>query len=326
MMPGDRLLALRRRYVRDADENSGEAFLRAYQRFSGINRETVFDVLLAASMAHVGAGADLANIDPLLMKAVSETNPGLSATRFFELDGDALQGAVNTAKGKYFEYLVAERLNRGEQVGPLLLEPGQRAELAERFNQPGWDMQIVDEHGMVVDYLQMKATQSLGYVAAALERYPDFQILATSEVSDGEMVLDSGILDGQLRQVVGDAVREMDYSVSEMFLDYFSPLLPLAVVAGMEGHRLVLGRQSIADFKITLARRGQRVVATQLAGAAVFAMDGGLLSLPAAVGGGLWFDRVFNQASIHAAYAESRERLLALRLMQQERVLREGAL
>ena len=179
---------------------------------------------------------------------------------------------------------------------------------------------------MVVDYLQMKATQSLGYVATALERYPDIQILATSEVSDGGLVLDSGIADGQLRQVVGDAVQDLDYSVSVMFLDYFSPLLPLAVVAGMEGHRLVLGRQSVAEFKIALARRGQRIVATQVAGAAVFAMGGGLLSLPAALAGGLWFDRVFNQASIHAAYDESRDRLLALRLMQQERMLKEGAL
>lgn len=325
-MPGVRLQALHRRYARNTDEIPGEAFLRAYRRFSRINRETVFDVLLAATTAHVGTGVDPSSIHPLLLKAVSDTNPGLSGTRFFALDGDGMQGAVNTAKGKYFEYLVADRLNRGEQVGPLLLEPGQRAELAERFNQPGWDMQIVDEHGMVVDYLQMKATQSLGYVANAIERYPDIQILATSEVSDSGLVLDSGIPDGQLREVVGEAIRELDYSVSEMFLDYFSPLLPLAVVVGMEGHRLVLGQQSISCFKIALARRGQRIVATQVAGAAVFAMGGGLLSVPAAVAGGLWFDRIFNQATIHTAYAESRDRLLALRLMQQERMLREGTL
>lgn len=325
-MPGVRLQALHRRYARNTDEIPGEAFLRSYRRFSRVNRETVFDVLLAATTAHVGSGVDLSSIDPLLLKAVSDTNPGLSGTRLLALDGDAMQGAVNTAKGKYFEYLVADRLNRGEQVGPLLLEPGQRAELAERFNQPGWDMQIVDEHGMVVDYLQMKATQSLGYVANAIERYPDIQILATSEVSDSGLVLDSGIPDGQLREVVGEAIRELDYSVSEMFLDYFSPLLPLAVVVGMEGHRLVLGQQSISCFKIALARRGQRIVATQVAGAAVFAMGGGLLSVPAAVAGGLWFDRIFNQATIHTAYAESRDRLLALRLMQQERMLREGTL
>lgn len=57
-MPGVRLQALHRRYARDADENPGEAFLRAYRRFSGINRETVFDVLLAATTAHVGTGVE----------------------------------------------------------------------------------------------------------------------------------------------------------------------------------------------------------------------------------------------------------------------------
>jgi hypothetical protein len=44
--------------------------------------------------------------------------------------------------------------------------------------------------------------------------------------------------------------------------------------------------------------RGQRIVATQVTGAAVFAMGGGLLSVPVGLAGGLWFDRVFNQAGI----------------------------
>ncbi|WP_407278221.1 hypothetical protein U5817_17300 [Aromatoleum evansii] len=281
----------------------------------------MFDVLLAATSAQLGAGGDASDVDPLLLRAVADTNPSLSAFRWFELDNDAVQGAVNAAKGKYFEYLVVERLNNGEQVGPLMLESGQRAELAESFNQPGWDVRIVDDHGQVLDYLQMKATDSIGYVKNALERYPDIQILGTTEVAEGDFVIDSGMSNSELRDVVGHAVHSLDDSVTEMFLDYFSPLLPLAVIAGVEGYRMTVGNQSISDFKLTLARRGQRVVATQLAGAAVFAIGGGLLSLPAAVVGGLWYDRVFNQASIGRAFSTSCERLLSLRLYQQERLL-----
>lgn len=308
-------------YARSAGTPTGESFLRAYSRFSSLNRESLFDVLLAATSAQLEAGVDSSAVDPLLLRAVADTNPSLPAFRWFELDADAVQGAVNAAKGKYFEYLVVERLNNGEQVGPLLLESGQRAEVAESFNQPGWDVRIVDDHGQVLDYLQMKATDSIGYVKSALERYPDIQILGTTEVAEGDFVIDSGISNAELQDVVGDAIRSLDDSVTEMFVDYFSPLLPLAVIAGVEGYRLTVGSQSMSDFKLALARRGQRVVATQLAGAAVFAIGGGLLSLPVAVAGGLWFDRVFNQASIGKAFSASYERLLSLRLYQQERLL-----
>jgi hypothetical protein len=50
-------------------------------------------------------------------------------------------------------------------------------------------------------------------------------------------------------------------------------------------------------------------------------MAGGLLSIPAAIAGGLVFDRTINQTSIATSYQAHRGRLLALRLLQQERLL-----
>ncbi len=316
-----RLGALAGKYARAGELPAGEAFHHAFRRFLKANRESLLDIAVAAASVHVSVGDGPEDLDPSLLKAIHDTNPSITDDRLFSLDADALQGAVNTAKGKYFEYLVVEKLNQGQQVGPLLLEPGQQALLAESMTQPGWDLRIVDEHGHVVEYLQLKATDSVSYIRSALERYPDIQILATNEVVDSGLVLDSGITDQHLRAQVEMGVDALDVSIAETFLDHFHPLLPLAAMALYEGHRLWIGRQSMDAFKLALARRSQRIVVTQSIGAAVYAMDGGLLSIPAAIAGGLVFDRTINQAAIATSYEAHRGRLLALRLLQQERML-----
>jgi hypothetical protein len=320
-LPASRLSVLARKYARSDDLPAGEAFHDAFRRFLKANRESLLDITVAAASVHVSGGDGLHDVDPLLLKAIHDTNPSMTHDRLFALDGEALQGAVNTAKGKYFEYLVVEKLNHGQQVGPLLLEPGQEAVLADSMTQPGWDLRIVGEHGDVVEYLQLKATDSVGYIRSALERYPDIQILATDEVGGSGLVLDSGITDHDLRSHVEIGVDAVDVSLAETFLDHFHPLLPLAAMALYEGRRLWIGRQSMDAFKLALARRSQRIVVTQTIGAAVYAMDGGLLSIPAAIAGGVVFDRTINQAAIATSYQAHAERLLALRLLQQERML-----
>jgi hypothetical protein len=315
-----RLATLSSKYGRSGDLPAGEAFHHAFRRYLKANRESLLDIAVAAASVHVSVGEGPQDVDPLLLKAIYDTNPSMTENRLFALDGDTLQGAVNTAKGKYFEYLVVEKLNEGQQVGPLLLEPGQQAVLAESMTQPGWDLRIVDEHGDVVEYLQLKATDSVSYIRSALERYPDIQILATDEVADSGLVLDSGITDQDLRAHAEMGVDAVDTALSETFLDHFHPLLPLAAMALYEGHRLWIGRQSMDAFKLALARRSQRIVVTQTIGAAVYAMDGGLLSFPVAIAGGLVFDRTINQAAIATSYQAHRGRLLALRLLQQERM------
>lgn len=320
-VPSRRLLRLASRYARVGALPGGEAFQQAFRRFLKANRESLLDVTAAAASVQITLEDGPQDVDPLLLSAIHDTNPSLPESRLFELDSDALQGAVNTAKGKYFEYLVAERLNQGEQVGPLLLEPGQKAVLAESMTQPGWDMRIVDEHGFVVEYLQLKATDSVGYIRSALERYPDIQILATGEVADSGLVLDSGITDQELRAHVELGVDTVDSSLTELFLDHFHPLLPLAAMALYEGHRLSIGQQSMDEFKLALARRSQRTVVTQAIGAAVYAMGGGLWSLPIAFAGGLVFDRTLNQAVLATSYQAHHDKLLALRLRQQARII-----
>ena len=322
----ERMVTLNRRYTARNGEPSGEAFHRAFSRYMKANRESLLDITLAVTTSALTLNSGPEDLDPLLLKAVYDTNPSLSQFHFFGLDDAAQQGAVNAAKGKYFEYLVVERLNAGEQVGPLALPDGFHAELAESFTQPGWDLRIVDSHGATADFLQLKATDSVGYVRDALERYPDFQILATHDVAHSGLVLDSGLTNEELTHQVGIAIDAADSSVSELIFDYFSPLMPLVAIASLEGYKVVVGRQSLDAFKMSIARRGQRVVVANLAGAVVYALDGGLLSVPAAFAGGLWFDHTINRTAIASSFREYRSRLLALRLQQQGRILNQGAL
>lgn len=321
LVPSAKLSTLNRHYGAVGDRPAGEQFYDAFQRYLKANRESLFDLTLTAASAEVLLDQDLSDLDPRLIEAIRVTNPSLSDERFFDLSHDELQGAVNTAKGKYFEYLVADRLNAGEQVGPVLLPDGYRAELAESLNQPGWDMRIVGPDGATADYLQLKATDSAGYIKEALHRYPDIEILATHDVAHTGLVLDSGISEDHLRDQVSSAIDVMDDSVTDQFLDYFSPLFPLVAIATWEGYKVSVGQQSLDQFKLAIARRGQRIVAANLAGAAVYAVGGGLLAIPAAFAGGLLFDHFWNQEAILSSYREDTNRMLSMRLAQQSRLL-----
>ena len=315
-------------YVGAGAGNGMDAFWGAHARFLRRKRQTLLDVAMEASAAQTQVWEDFDDLDPLLQQAVRETNPGLGESRWFSMDADERMGAINAAKGKYFEYLVVNRLNAGEQVGDVILAPGQQAMVAESMNQPGWDVQIVSGDGSVVQYLQMKATDSGAYIREALERYPDFQIVSTSEVAaelDGNaMVLDAGIGNDELKRQVGDAVDLADDTVTERFVDYFSPLWPLMAIAAMEGYKVSIGQASIDAFIAQMAVRGKRLLVIKLAGAAVFALGGGLLAIPAGLAGGLWYDRFRNLHGLDERYVHGTDRLLALATYRHRQLLLEG--
>jgi hypothetical protein len=321
LAPSPKLNQLTRYYGGTGDRPAGERFYDAFQRYLKDNRESLFDLTLIAVSAEMFHAQDISDLDPRLVEAIRVTNPSLSDSRFFDLGDDELQGVINAAKGKYFEYLVVDRLNAGEQVGPVLLPDGYHALLADSLSQPGWDVRIVGPDGATADYLQLKATDSAGYIKEALNRYPDIEILATHEIAHSGLVLDSGITEDELRDQVSSAIDVMDNTVTDQFLDYFSPLFPLVAIATWEGYKVSVGQQSLDQFKLAIARRGQRIVAANLVSAAVYAVGGGLLAIPAAFAGGLLFDRYWNQKAILTSYRADTNRLLSMRLAQQSRLL-----
>lgn len=167
---------------------------------------------------------------------------------------------VNGVKGKLFEIDLVDQFNHGG------LPDGFHAELAASATQPGWDIRILDADGHVAQLLQAKATQSVGYVKEALERYPNIDIATTTEVHRrliadglGDHVSDSGIHETALRYKV-EAAAGLHHHAD---LGDFAPsALGLAVIAF----------SALSDDRLTFEERGakfgDRAARATLAGAA----------------------------------------------------------
>lgn len=291
-MDNDFLRRLRERYGNDSGGRAEtpadplESLLAKYRQF---RTTSVIDGAAAAtalSIDQLKAGL----IDPLAEKAIHATNPNFNPWAWHS-DAE-WQAIVNSAKGKYFEYWVADQLNHGHAVGDLVLPSGYKAVVADSMNQPGWDLRIVDDHGHVQDYLQLKVTNSASYIHEALTRYPDIKILATSDVADhldnNHMVIDAGMSEDHLRSVI-DAGLDHHDSLLAGFWDHFHPVLPLVVIAGMQLHSVAVGKQSVRDAIEVANARGQRALLTTSVGALAKLLGLGWFSIPAALLAGYWF-------------------------------------
>jgi hypothetical protein len=86
---------------------------------------------------------------------------------------------------------------------------GTHASIFEATNHPVTDISIFDESGNVVNELQLKATDSVGYINETLVENPDVAVVATSEVTgsiNNDMVIDSGIENAVLEESVVEAL------------------------------------------------------------------------------------------------------------------------
>lgn len=230
------------------------------------------------------------HLDRLVAKAIHATNPDFDPSTYHS--PEEWTGILNAAKGKYFEYLVAEKLNAGQAVGDVVLPHGYHAELAASMTQPGWDLRIVDQAGRVHDLLQLKATESVGYIHHALNTYPDIKIVATDEVATRlghtHMVLDSSITEDQLRIMVEHGADYAGSGVLDQFWQQFHPVVPLLVIVSMQGYQVLVGRRTIQHALEVGLARAHRALATTGVAAMVKLAGGGWLAIPAAVFVGIW--------------------------------------
>lgn len=248
-------------------------------------RDELLDLLTIGGVTVADMVDDPAIVPPDVEHAFELAYPGLAATESFaevaqRLPSEHLIGPVNGVKGKLFEVELVDRLNDG------VLADGHHAELAASATQPGHDLLVLDAQSHTVDVLQAKATESVAYVKDALERYPNIDIVTTSEVHGHLMALgltqhvsDSGISEVILQDKVEAAAGIGEHLEAG---DFVPSALGLAVIA------FPAFAASDASWEARAAAFGDRAAKAGMAGAlakaALIATNAWWLALAGGVG------------------------------------------
>ena len=214
--------------------------------------------------------------------------------RVEELDAAGMDKLVHAVKGIYFEVLVRDRLNHGEQVGELWLEQGQRAELARDPGQLGWDLEIYDVSGKTVDKFQLKAVQDMDKISKALQAH-DFSVVAPEHIdSTSERIIRTDVSLEQLREDNKEELSEFSEGAIKNAVDVAAEtvepawdLVPLgsALVIGVtEGRRYLMGRATLQESMRVVGRRSARAITYHTVGAALTATGLGIVAIPLVMG------------------------------------------
>lgn len=243
------------RFYNERVNSYHEAFSQLAHRFDEGRNKTFFEAA-ACGAAVMGLNIDLefnaSELSPEQLESFTLAFPNMPIEDISDYSGDQLNGLLQAWKGKLFEVSVRNRLNDGEWVGDYHLDPGQFAELATSANQPGWDLQILNPDGSVAELIQLKATNYIDYVESALERYPEYNIISTSELSIHDGVVDgldvSDISDAGLELQLQESISENDFGLLNLGL----PLIPLA----LNVYWVAKGERSLGEAAVSLATTG----------------------------------------------------------------------
>ncbi|TPV31938.1 hypothetical protein FJ651_14080 [Paucihalobacter ruber] len=219
-----------------------------YEKYIKRKRESLVDSILAAtaiSSIFSNQGIDYEALTPQMKEAFNLSFPNKNIEDLELLDSEQLSGIISNWKGKLFEIHVRDKLNSGELVGDIQLETGQYAEIAGDLNQPGWDLQIFNSDGTIADALQLKATNSLSYINEAFEKYPDIDIISTSEISRmNNDLINSDISLEELQTNLTEPIKPLFDSFGEDVLDSILPGLPFLIITLGEGRKAFVDKQT----------------------------------------------------------------------------------
>lgn len=293
------ILTLRDSYKKSNVNIKGD-IKELYTKFIKNKEQTLIDAAattVAVNALYLSDVIDYDQITPKMEEAFNLAYPNIGLETIIDRDPSEVLGFLNGWKGKYFEVLVRDELNAGNWIGDVHLDPGQFADIAESVTQPGWDLQIFNDNGSIADAIQLKATNSLSYVQEALERYPDINVLTTSEVFDHsniitDHIVNSGLSNEDLTNTIHAPMESLFDSDLGEFIEDILPGLPFVIIALTEGRKVMVGKKS---FEVAFVNGLERAAKTGLSigvGALVYALDGGILSLPASFLTRVGFDRV----------------------------------
>ena len=292
-------------------------------------QQEILDIALVAADVSTDSILNLGlepETDPLIAEAFRLQYPGVNPVSLTGRSAEALEGFVNGIKGKYFEVLVADRLNNGVSLGELTLGSGQIAQIADSPTQAGWDLQIVNEDdGSTIEVLQLKASDSMGYVKSALIKSPDIRVVAPSEI-DGvaEEILQTDISNSNLQEAAAryvgewgeDTITDMLHQGAEWVFDAV-PVIPAVLVAIAEGRSVLIGRSSIEEPLQLGARRTGKAATFSTLGATLAAFHTGLLPVPMTAGARIGWNRVANRIAMGEFLAIKTRQIRVLTARQQ---------
>ncbi len=133
------------------------------------------------------------------------------------LSPEQFRGVASNVKGIFHEMLVAQAANTdGEPV---------TAALIEQTNYPGADVEFFLD-GKVIESVQVKAVQDPAAIIEHFRRYPDIDVIATSEVYEkladefGERLADSEFSNSDITEQTRTTLEELaGEDLSEVFQD-----------------------------------------------------------------------------------------------------------
>lgn len=268
--------------------NIKESISNLYKETIKRHRQTLIDAItssIAIKGIFLSDQIDYSKITPQMEEAFNLAYPNVELNSLSGRNPEEIEGFLNAWKGKYFEVIVRDKLNDGDWIGNIHLEPGQSARLADSVTQSVWDLQILNPDGTIAEELQLKATDSLSYIKSALERYPDIKVVSTDEISDRPSdlsdIVSSGISNESLDETISQPMEELLDSSSEELIEDILPFLPFIVIATTEGTKVLLGKKTFGEAIKEGTLRTIKSGISMGVGTFVVFLDGGILSVPA---------------------------------------------
>ena len=313
--------------ARSYSSQSRDALSKLAARYSRRQEREVLELAALASDVSIDDITTL-NLEPesnsLLREAFGRQYPNVSLDSLKGATEERLQGLANGVKGKYFELLVRNKLNAGERLGDVQLEPGQTARLASSPTQPGWDLRIEDSNGEVVQDLQLKATDSMSYAKAALDKYPDIPVVVPNELEYGAALRDdlmgSSISNDNLEQETERQLGELTEGTIKNLADNSAdfafdaiPFASFAVIIASEGGRKLLGRSALKEAILATQRSKGRLLragAFSTVGTVLMMTPAGPVAVPTTIALRLTVGRIRNISAAGDHMGEKTEEIL----------------
>lgn len=178
----------------------------------------------------------------MVLSAMQRANPELAnmtptdiGDYLANLSPEQLQGVVSNTKGVYHEMLYVDSFSGSGLENEVALHPD--------INNPGADI-VFSSDGEIYKEVQLKATDSVSYVNAHSEKYPNIDVVATDEVAskiDGvessgftNLILEQDVSAGFDRLISGsDAPELVTETVSSSVAEETLGIGPISIITGL---------------------------------------------------------------------------------------------